>query len=44
MSKKVKDFLNSKMQVKLPENLSKDNILDSIDNSKAEVIEIPKKI
>ena len=43
MSKKAKDFLNSKMQVELPEKLSKDNILDSIDSSKAEIIEIPKK-
>ena len=43
MSKKAKDFLNSKMQVELPEKLSKDNILDSIDSSKAEIIEMPKK-
>ena len=43
MSRKTNDFLDKKMQVKLPENLSKDNILNSIDNSKAEVIEIPKK-
>ena len=43
MNKKTKEFLDNKMQVKLPENLSKDNILDSIDSSKAEVIEIPKK-
>lgn len=43
MNRKAKDFLDKKMQVKLPENLSKDNILDSIDSSKAEVIEMPKK-
>lgn len=43
MSRKTNDFLDKKMQVKLPENLSKDNILNSIDNSKAEVIEISKK-
>ncbi|MBR2954443.1 MAG: beta-propeller domain-containing protein [Clostridia bacterium] len=43
MSRKTNDFLDKKMQVKLPENLSKDNILNSIDNSKAEVIEIHKK-
>lgn len=43
MSKKTNDFLNEKMQVKLPENLSKDNILENIENSKAEVIKMPKK-
>ena len=43
MSRKANDFLDKKMQVSLPENLSKDNILDSIDNSKAEIIEMPKK-
>ncbi len=43
MNRKAKDFLDKKMQVKLPENLSKDNILDDIDSSKAEIIEIPKK-
>ena len=43
MSRKTSDFLDKKMQVKLPENLSKDNILNSIDNSKAEIIEMPKK-
>ena len=43
MSRKTKDFLNEKMQVKLPENLSKDNIINSIDTSKAEVVEIHKK-
>ncbi len=43
MSRKTKDFLDKQIQVKLPENLSKDNILDSIDNSKAEIIELPKK-
>lgn len=43
MSRKSNDFLDKKMQVKLPENLSKDNILNSIDNSKAEAIEMPKK-
>lgn len=43
MSRKAKDFLNSKMQVELPEKLSKDNILDNINNSEAEIIELPKK-
>ncbi len=43
MSRKSNDFLDKKMKVKLPENLSKDNILNSIDNSKAEIIEMPKK-
>ncbi|MBQ4645603.1 MAG: beta-propeller domain-containing protein [Clostridia bacterium] len=43
MSRKTNDFLDKKMQVKLPESLSKDNILNSIDDSKAEVIEIHKK-
>lgn len=43
MSRKTNDFLDKKMQVKLPEKLSKDNILNSIDNSKVEVIEISKK-
>ncbi len=43
MSKKIDDFLNEKMQVKLPGNLSKENILANIENSKAEVVELPKK-
>lgn len=43
MSRKSNDFLDKKMQVKLPEILSRDNILNSIDNSKAEIIEMPKK-
>jgi hypothetical protein len=43
MSRKANDFLDKKMQVKLPEGLSKDNILNSIDSSKAEIIEMPQK-
>ena len=43
MSRKTNDFLNEKMQVKLPEKLSKENIIDKIDTPQAEIIEIPKK-
>ena len=43
MSRKANDFLDKKMQVKLPEGLSKDNILNSIDSSKAGIIEMPQK-
>lgn len=41
--KKTKEMLNSKMQVKLPETLSTENIMANIENSKAEVIEMQKK-
>ncbi len=41
--KKAKDMLNSKMQVKLPDTLSTENIMANIENSKAEIVEIPKK-
>ncbi len=41
--KKAKDMLNSKMQVKLPETLSTENIMANIKNSKAEIVEMPKK-
>lgn len=41
--KKAKDMLNSKMQVKLPETLSTENIMANIENSKAEIVEMPKK-
>ncbi len=41
--KKTKEMLNEKMQVKLPESLSTENIMSNIDNSKAEIIEMPKK-
>ncbi len=41
--KKAKDMLNGKMQVKLPETLSTENIMANIENSKADIIEMPKK-
>lgn len=41
--KKTKEMLNSKMQVRLPDSLSTENIMANIDNSKAEIIEMPKK-
>ena len=41
--KKTKDMLNNKMQVKLPDSLSKENIMANIENSKAEIVEMPKK-
>lgn len=41
--KKTKELLNKKMQVKLPESLSTENIMANIENSKAEIVEIPKK-
>ncbi len=41
--KKTKDMLNEKMQVKLPESLSTENIMENIENSKAEVAHMPKK-
>ncbi len=43
MGKKTNDFLNEKMQVKLPESLSKENIIDKIETPQAEIIEMPKK-
>lgn len=41
--KKTKEILNNKMQVKLPESLSTENIMANIENSKADIIEMPKK-
>ncbi len=43
MNKKTKQMLDKKMQVKLPDSLSTENIIANIENSKANVIEIPKK-
>ncbi len=43
MNKKTKEMLNEKMQIKLPETLSTENIMSNIENSKAEIVEIPKK-
>jgi hypothetical protein len=40
---KNKEMLNSKMQVNLPDSLSTENIMATIESSKAEVIEMPKK-
>lgn len=41
--KKTKDMLNEKMQVKLPDSLSTENIMANIENLKAEIVEMPKK-
>ena len=41
--KKTKKMLNSKMQVNLPDSLSTENIMATIESSKAEVIEMPKR-
>ena len=43
MMKKAKKLLNEKLQVKTPESLSTENIMANIENSKAEIIEMPKK-
>lgn len=43
MSRKTNEFLNEKLQVKLPRNLSKENIINKIDTPQAEIIEMPKK-
>lgn len=45
MSKKTEKALNEKMNVKLPENLSKDNIFKQLDTIPAseKVVEMPKK-
>lgn len=43
MSRKTNEFLNDKLQVKLPESLSKENIMNKLDSSQAEIIEMPKK-
>ncbi len=43
MSRKTNEFLNDKMQVNLPESLSKENIMNKLDSSQAEIIEMPKK-
>lgn len=45
MSKKTEKALNEKLNVKLPENLSKDNILKQLDTIPVseKVVEIPKK-
>lgn len=45
MNKKIKNALNEKMQVKLPNNLEKDNVLDMLENTEkaVEIIEKPKR-
>ena len=43
MKKDVKNALNEKMQVKLPETLNKENILSEIETQEANIIEMPKK-
>ncbi|MBQ8765718.1 MAG: beta-propeller domain-containing protein, partial [Clostridia bacterium] len=43
MMKKAKKLLNEKLQVKTPESLSTENIMANIENSKADIIEMPKK-
>ncbi len=45
MSKKTEKALNEKMNVKLPENLSKDNILEQLENvqQNEKIVEMPKK-
>ncbi len=45
MSKKTEKALNEKLNVKLPENLSKENILEQLDSvqQNEKIVEIPKK-
>ncbi len=43
MNKKTKKMLDEKMQVKLPDSLSTENIISNIESSTAEVVEIPRK-
>lgn len=45
MSKKTEKALNEKLNVKLPENLSKDNILEQLEDveQNEKIVEIPKK-
>ncbi len=43
MNKKIKNALNDKMQVKLPENLSAENILAELPKTEENIIEMPKK-
>lgn len=45
MSKRTEKALNEKLNVKLPENLSKDNILEQLENIQQteKIIEMPKK-
>jgi hypothetical protein len=43
MKKDIKNALNEKMQVKLPETLNKENILSELENTENNIIEMPKK-
>ncbi len=43
MKKDIKNALDEKLQVKLPESLSKENIIADIQNSKTEIMDMPKK-
>ncbi len=43
MKKDIKNALNEKMQVKLPETLNKENILSELKNTESNIIEMPKK-
>ena len=43
MKKDIINALDEKMRVKLPENLNKDNILSELDNTEANIVEMPKK-
>ena len=38
MKKDIKNALDEKMQVKLPENLNKENILSELDNAESSII------
>ena len=43
MKKDIKNALDEKMQVKLPETLNKENILSELDNTETKIIQMPKK-
>ena len=43
MKKDIKNALNEKMQVKLPETLNKENILSELENTENNIIEMQKK-
>ncbi len=43
MKKDIKNVLDEKMQVKLPETLNKENILSELDNAKTNITPMPKK-
>lgn len=43
MKKDIKNALNEKLQVRLPETLNKENILSELDDTETNIIEMPKK-